>query len=43
MTISRGAHALATAALLLAAVTACTDDSSENTPTEGPTVRRRHP
>jgi hypothetical protein len=36
MTISRGAHALATAALLLAAVSACTDDSGEATPTEGP-------
>ena len=29
MTISRGAHALATAALLLAAVTACADDGKQ--------------
>ncbi len=43
MTISRGAHALATAALLLAAVSACTDDSSEATPTEEPTSESSSP
>jgi hypothetical protein len=33
MTISRGAHALATAALLLAAVSACADDGNSSSPT----------
>jgi hypothetical protein len=37
MTISRGANALATAALLLAAVSACADDANEPTANPSPT------